>query len=142
MTVAESEMPPPTGTEPDGVVVIAGPAMPPAFAHVLTVLVSIVTAPVLAYRPPVVTAPVLRVTDALARMLPRKLVELPSVALLPICHVTLSLLQGVAPPVNTTAELLAVTSVLPVLMTHAAFGSPFASRVSVPVRWTSETVKQ
>ena len=108
----------------------------------LTVLVSIVTAPVLPYRPPVVTAPVFSVTEALARMLPRKLVELPSVALLPIRQVMLSLLQGFAPPISTTAELLAVTNVLPVLMIHAAFGLPLASSVSVPVRWISETVKQ
>ena len=54
----------------------------------------------------------------------------------------LLLLHGFAPPVSTTAELLAVTSVLPVLMIQAALGSLLASRVNVPVRWTSETVKQ
>jgi hypothetical protein len=52
------------------------------------------------------------------------------------------LLHGVAPLISTTAELLAVVSVLPVLMIQAAFGSPWASSVSVPVSPTSETEKQ
>ena len=112
MTVAESEMLPPTGTEPDGVVVSAGPASPPAPSQVDTRLLSIVTAPVWAYRPPVLVAPVFSVTEALARMLPTKLVVEPIVALLPTRHVMLLLLHGVAPPTRTTAELLAVVSVL------------------------------
>ncbi|MDP1848635.1 MAG: hypothetical protein Q8K79_12650 [Solirubrobacteraceae bacterium] len=94
ITVAESEMLPPTGTEPDGVVVSAGPANPPAPAQVETRLLSRVTAPVWPYSPPVLVAPVLSVTDALARMLPTKLVAEPRVALLPTCQVMLSLLPG------------------------------------------------
>ena len=105
-------------------------------------LESIVTAPVLPYRLPVLVAPVFSVTDALARMLPTKLVAEPSVALLPICHVMLLLLHGLAPLIRTTAELLAVVSVLPVLKIQAAFGLPWASSVSVPVRPTIVLVKQ
>ena len=142
MTVAESEMLPPTGTGPDGVVLSAGPARPPAPPQVETRLASSVTAPVLPYRLPVLVAPVFSVTGALARMLPTKLVADPSVALLPTCQVTLLLLHGEAPPMSTTAELLAVVSVLPVLITHAAFGSPLAFSVSVPVSPTCELVKQ
>jgi hypothetical protein len=59
---------------------------------------------------------------------------LPNVALLPTCHVMLLLLQGIAPPISTTAELLAVISVLLVLNSQPAFGFPPASSVRVPVR--------
>ena len=46
ITWAMSEMLPPAGTEPDGVVVRVGLALPPAAVQVLTLLVSRVTAPV------------------------------------------------------------------------------------------------
>src|SRR5712692_10002775 len=81
ITVAESETLPPAGAEPDGVVAMVGPPLPPAPAQVLTMLVSMVTAPVWAYRPPVLPAVEFSVMEALARMLPTKLVSVPSVVL-------------------------------------------------------------
>src|SRR4051812_46997955 len=65
---AVSEMLPPAGVEPDGVVAMVGPALPPAPAQVLTLLLSSVTAPVCAYRLPVALALALTVMDVLARM--------------------------------------------------------------------------
>ena len=120
----------------------AGPARPPAPPQVEMRLASIVTAPVWAYRLPVLVAPVFTDMEALARMLPMKLVADPSVALLPIAQVMLLLLHGFAPPISLTAELLAVISVLPVLMTQAALGLPLASSVSVPVSPTVGIEKQ
>ena len=83
----------------------------------------------------------LRVMEALARMFPTKLVPLPSVALLPTSQVTL-LLQEVAPLMSTTAALLAVMSMLPILKSHAAVGFPLASRGRVPVTPIDVLVKQ
>jgi len=49
-------------------------------------LVSKVTAPVRAYRPPFVTVPVWRAMEASARMFPVNLVFVPRVAELPTCQ--------------------------------------------------------
>ena len=54
-----------------------------------TVLLSKVTAPLLANTLPLTIVPVLRVIDADAKIFPRKLVFVPSVAELPTCQKTL-----------------------------------------------------
>ena len=113
-TVAESEIVPPAGTLPDGVVEMARPGgggieLP---AHVLTWLVSIVTAPVCAYKLPVLLAAVLSVTEVLARMFPRNSVPEPTVALLPTCQLILLPHPPDPPLTSTTAALLAVVNEL------------------------------
>ena len=80
--------------------------------------------------PHIILAVVSRVILVSARMFPVNAVVVPRVAELPI-------FQKRALPrpllVKTTAELLAVVSVLPIWKTKTAFESPRASRVSVPV---------
>ena len=57
-----------------------------------------------------------------------------------ICQNTVA--PGVGPPLSvTTAELPAVVSVLPIWKTNWAFGSPRASRKSVPVNWADDEKK-
>ncbi|KOV34936.1 hypothetical protein ADK60_10835 [Streptomyces sp. XY431] len=75
-------------------------------------------------------APVVTVIDVRARMLPTKVELVPSVAELPICQKTL---QGAAPLIRFTWLAEAVVRVDPTWNTQTAFGSPPASRVSVPV---------
>jgi hypothetical protein len=94
------------------------------------VLVSRVTAPLRASMRPTAVAPVSRVMDVSARMVPRKLVAVPIVAELPICQNTL---HARAPLVSRTRLLVAVVSVEPAWKTKTAPASPSASRVSVPV---------
>jgi hypothetical protein len=67
--------------------------------HVVMVLASIVTAPLRASAWPLIVAPVVRVIDARARMLPTKVVLVPRVAELPTCQITL---RAVAPLVRST----------------------------------------
>ena len=68
-------------------------------------------------------------------MFPTKLVPVPSVAELPTCQNTLQLVPGL---ISTTAELLAVVRVLPILKMKSAFGLPSPSRTSVPVNCADE----
>jgi hypothetical protein len=71
--------------EADGVTVAVGVGVA-SHTALLTPFVSSVTAPLRAYRPPFESAPVFSVMDVTARMLPWKLVLVPSVALLPTCQ--------------------------------------------------------
>jgi hypothetical protein len=89
-----------------------------------------VTAPLRAYRPVLVVAPVLRVMDVSARMLPAKSVPVPRVAKLPTCQNTL---HGCARLISNTFELLAVVRVLPIWIMKTLLGFPWPSRVSCPV---------
>jgi hypothetical protein len=74
------------------------------------VFVSRVTDPLRASIRPIEVAPVCRVMDVNARMVPRKLVAVPIVAELPICQNTL---QDLAPLVSSTRLLDAVVRVEP-----------------------------
>ena len=62
---------------------------------------------------------------------PTKLVPVPRVAELPTCQYTL---QAWAPPMSATVLLLAVIRVEPAWKMKTAAGSPWASRVTVPLR--------
>ena len=93
-------------------------------------LLSIVTAPFRASARPDTCAPLFSEMLVSARMLPRKLVVVPSVAELPTCQNTL---QGEPPLVMSTDEPLAVVSVLPIWNMKTAPALPWALRVRVPV---------
>jgi len=101
--------------------------------QLVIVLVSSVTAPLRARAlPSKMVAPVFRVMLVSARICPSNAVPVPSVAELPICQNTVH--PGIDPPlIVSNTELLAVVSVLPIWKTNCAFGSPWASRLSVPV---------
>src|SRR5487761_2640727 len=99
--------------------------------HSEPALLSIVTAPVRAKALPFALALVFKVMLSCARILPANVVPVPRVAELPICQNTLQLWPLLITP---TVELLAVVSVLPILKIKTASGSPWASRVRVPVR--------
>src|SRR5450830_406231 len=106
-----------------------------AAAHTVMELVSSVTAPFRARSLPDAFAPVVKVMLVSARMFPANEVVVPRVAELPTCQNTLQF----DPPLMTwTTELLAVVSVLPIWKTKTALGSPWASRVSVPVNWADD----
>ena len=95
------------------------------------VLVSIVTAPVRASSLPSSTvAPVFAVMDVKARMFPTKRVVVSRVAELPTCQNTL---HAWAPLMRLTLLFGAVVSVDPILKMNTELGSPWASRVNVPV---------
>jgi hypothetical protein len=96
----------------------------------LTLLVSKVTAPFLAYSPPLELAPVTKVIDVSASTLPTKVVVVPMVAELPTCQKTL---QGEAPPIRITEEAVAVVSVEPIWKTQTLLESPWPSRTRAPV---------
>src|SRR6476469_5421758 len=93
-------------------------------------LVSRVTAPVLASARPMMFAPVVAVMLVSARMLPANEVAVPSVAELPTCQNTLHWLPLL---LITTDDPLAVVSVLPNLKMNTAAALPCALRVNVPV---------
>src|SRR5207237_1155797 len=101
-------------------------------------LVSSVTAPLIAKALPEIPAPVFKVMLVSAMMLPANAVPVPKVAELPTCQNTPQL---DALLINLTEELLAVVRVLPIWNTNTAFGSPWASSVSIPVNW-AEVAKQ
>jgi hypothetical protein len=82
----------------------------------------------------------LRVMEASARILPVKLVRVPSVAELPTCQKIL-LLHGCAPLINTTLASLAVVRVLPIWKMKTLLGFPWPSRMSCPVN-CAEVAKQ
>jgi hypothetical protein len=100
-----------------------------------TLLVSNVTAPFRANTLPDMLTPVFTVILASARIFPLKVVVVPSVAELPTCQNTL---QGEALLIRTTDDADAVVSVLPILKTQTALGSPWALSVSAPVNPTDE----
>src|ERR1700729_4055713 len=78
-----------------------------------TVMVSSsrVTAPFLARARPLMVSPVVTVIEARARMLPRNVEPVPSVAELPTCQKTL---QAWAPLMGTMVVAESVVSVLPI----------------------------
>ena len=90
-----------------------------------------VTAPLRASARPFSLTPSFIVIDVSARMLPAKFVVVPSVAELPTCQKTL---HGCAPLTSRTRLADALISVEPAWKTKTAFGSPFASSSSSPVR--------
>ena len=96
----------------------------------MIVFVSSVTAPFRASTRPSTVAPVVTVMLVSARIVPRKLEPVPSVAELPTCQKTL---QAWAPLIRFTWLADAVVSVEPAWKTKTAFGSPPALSVSVPV---------
>ncbi len=97
-------------------------AMPTAQPSASTLLVSSVTAPFRASaRPPVTLALVFKVMLVSARMLPRKVVVVPTIAELPTCQKTL---QGEPPLIKMTDELLAVVRVLPIWNMKTALALP------------------
>jgi hypothetical protein len=98
--------------------------------QLVMLLSSSVTAPLRANTRPMMSAPVFIVIEVSARMFPTKLVVVPRVAELPTCQKTL---QAFAPLISSTWLADAVVSVLPIWKMKTAFGSPCASRVSVPV---------
>jgi hypothetical protein len=70
------------------------------------------------------------VVDIAAKMVPAKVVRVPSVADEPTCQ---KILQACAPPVSTTEELVPVISVEPNRKTKRAFGSPWPLSVEIPL---------
>jgi len=89
-----------------------------------------VTAPLRASARPFSVTPESIEIDVKARMLPANVEDVPSVAELPICQNTLA---ACAPPIRFTWLLTAVVNAEPTWSTNTAFGSPWPSRVSVPV---------
>jgi hypothetical protein len=87
----------------------------------LMMLVSKVTAPLSANRPPLDVAPVVTVTEVSARRFPENWVLTPSVAELPTCQKTL---QALPPLMTSTVEAKAVVRVDPIWKTQTEFGSP------------------
>jgi hypothetical protein len=114
------------------VVVVGATVVVTAGAHsgLVTVFVSKVTAPLRASNRPCTTALVLAVMEVNARREPTKVEPTPSVAELPTCQ---KMLQSWAPLMMATLLLGAVMSVDAAWKMNTAFGSPWASSVSVPV---------
>lgn len=96
-----------------------------------------VTAPLRASARPSIAALVVTVMAVRARMLPLKKELVPRVAELPTCQNTL---QACAPLMSETLLDEAVVRVEPILKMKTAFGSPWASRVTVPVRPSDEAL--
>jgi hypothetical protein len=96
----------------------------------VTLLSSRVTAPVWARSRPLTEAPVSRVTETSARIVPEKFVVVLSVADDVTCQNTL---HAWAPFSRTTLLPTAVVSVDPAWKTQTAFGSPPALSVTAPV---------
>ncbi len=88
-----------------------------------------VTAPVRAKRPPFDDAPVRRVMEVPARMLPAKLAVVSSVAALPTCQ---KILHGFT-LISTTRDPGVASRAVPILKIKMPLGSPVPSRVSCPV---------
>ena len=95
------------------------------------VLVSRVTAPLLASTRPATVVPVCTAAEVSARMLPTNVVLVPRVAELPTCQNTL---HAWAPLIRLTVLFDAVVRVDPIWKMNTAFGSPWASSVTVPVK--------
>jgi hypothetical protein len=99
------------------------------------VLFCSVTAPLRARARPSITEPVFTVIEVRARMLPLKKEPVPMVAEL---GTTQNTLQADAPLMRLTTLFEAVISVEGVLKMNTASGSPWASRVRVPVIWSGD----
>src|SRR5438128_2191975 len=96
-----------------------------------TTLLSSVTAPVRAKARPLSVAPVVRVTDAWAMIVPLNTVFVPSVAELPTCQ---RMFLVCAPLIRITWLFpAAVVNVDTIWKIQVAFGSPLPSRVRLPV---------
>lgn len=93
-------------------------------------MVSRLTWPLRASARPSMVVPVATVIEVRARMLPTKVELVPSVAELPTCQKTL---QAWAPPMRLTWLPDPVMRVEAIWKMKTALGSPWASRVSVPV---------
>lgn len=113
------------------VAVVGGAELVAAQSARVIVLVSRDTCPFLARTRPVRLAPVCMEMSVSASTDPTKLVPVPRVAELPTSQNTL---QACVPPTSATVLLLAVINVDPAWKTKTAFGSPWASSVTVPVR--------
>jgi hypothetical protein len=98
--------------------------------ELVMVLVSRVTSPLRASSRPSMVTPVVAAIDVRARMVPTKVELVPSVAELPTCQNTL---QALAPLIKATTLDEAVINVLADWKMNTALGSPWASRVTVPV---------
>ena len=114
-----------------GVAVGVGVGVATKHAGRTTALISRVTAPLRASTRPSTCAPVVTVTEVSAMIVPLNVELVPSVAELPTCQKTL---HACALFASTIVLAPAVVSVEFVLNIKIAFGSPCASRVSVPVR--------
>ena len=102
-----------------------------------TVLVSIVTAPLIAMaRPHVTEAPVVSVTLSMARMLPSKAVVMPKVAELPTSQM---IVLSAEPSSTVTDEAEAVVSVEPISKIKLPVGSEVKLRIRFPVSWADES---
>lgn len=112
-----------------GAVVEVGVGVAVAAQVVLVmVFVSSVTAPFRASARPSIVAPVVRVIDSRARIVPLKADPVPIVAELPICQ---KMLQDCAPPMRTTLLPDAVVSVEPAWKIQTSSDPP--ESVSIPV---------
>jgi hypothetical protein len=119
-----------------GVVVVAvGLGVGDAQAGTVMTSSSRVTAPLRASARPMILSPVFTEIEVRARMLPWNDECVPSVAELPTCQKTL---HACAPPVRTTELAEPVISVEPIWKIKTAFGSPCASRVSAPLRFSDD----
>jgi hypothetical protein len=94
-----------------------------------------VTAPLMAYKPPLTATPLFRLIDVKANILPLKIVEAPSVAEEPTWKKTL---HAWAPLVSTIDAADAVVSVDPIWNTKSEFGLFWPSSVSGPVICTAD----
>ena len=113
---------------PGDPIVVGGPGLP-------IVLVSNVTAPVRAKALPFNAAPVVRVTEAWAMMVPLKMEFVPRVAELPTCQ---KMLAACAPFWRITWLPLNVVSALAIWKIKTLFVLPWPSRWRGPVRFRKE----
>ena len=95
------------------------------------------TAPLRANALPSSVAPVVKVIDILASMVPLKTEVVPKVAELPTCQ---KMLEALVPPLRITLRPDIVVSVDAIWKIQTAFGSPRASRVRSPDDIASEDV--
>ena len=112
------------------VVVVAGGAKAAQPVGALITLASRVTAPLRAKSRPVTVAPVVAAIEVSAITVPTNVEPVPSVAELTTCQKTL---HGFAPLMSDTTLLEPVIKVLAAWNTNDAFGSFWASRITVPV---------
>ena len=104
-------------------------------AEEVKTLSSRVTEPLRASARPSTVAPVIRLMDVRARIVPTKSVPTPKVAELPTWKKTL---QGWAPLIRLVRLLVAVVSVEPIWKMKTELGSSWPSSVRVPVSCADE----
>ena len=97
----------------------------------------IVTPPVLANALPLRVAPVLKVIDCMANIVPIKTDVVPNVAELPTCQ---KIFDANAPPLRITWRPVVVVSVDAIWIIKTAFAFPFASKVKSPDEIAKEEV--